>query len=579
MGYFTLVSKAKLAFILALLLPVPVANAAPVSVSSFTCTAVLPENPRTASDYLVTKLPDLPASALSELRTHYAGFIPTSTNSSNPGNLFFWYFPSSNTASADLVIWLNGGPGCSSLFGSFVENGPLEIQNNGTLAANLNSWHRHTNILYIEQPSGAGFSTNLDPTKGPFDEFQVASLFLTFLNGFYFVFPEAKSWSLHLTGESYAGVYIPFICAAITQCPYLVDQKTPILLSGIAINNAVLDFDRQIAPSSAVAAYDYLANRNFFAVDPTGLLQETAAKTASICRSLKTKNESLAMDEYGCNMVGLVGFWFATHMNSLGKGNTCLNPYNVDSPIPCGALDEFHLQEDALLAYLNNPAVRDAIHVDPYLSTMDPSRTWEECHRTTITTQHDSEHGPSPITFLPMLIERGIKVIIYNGDSDLLVNYVAQEQAFGNMTWNGSKGFQNDPTQWTVNSLPAGLKWVERGLSYIRVFGAGHMVVANDPAAGLQVLSELLNINVNEPETKTPAQSNVLYNGNVSAGTSLGGHRKFEIFDEWWTFGRDAVNLRIANISIPQLQNRSIMEQHKCMYKRSSTGATVKVWF
>ncbi|KAJ3235829.1 Cell death protease [Chytriomyces hyalinus] len=525
MGYSALVIKAKLAFILALFLPVLVANAAPVSVSSFTCTAVLPVNPKTASDYLVTKLPDLPASALSELHVHYAGFIPTSTNSSNPGNLFFWYFPSSNTASTDLVIWLNGGPGCSSLFGSFIENGPLEIQNDGTVAANLNSWHRHTNILYIEQPSGAGFSTNLDPTKGPFDEFQVASLFLTFLNGFYFVFPEAKSWSLHLTGESYAGVYIPFICAAIAQCPYLVDQKTPILLSGIAINNAVLDFERQIGPSSAVAAYDYLANRNFFSIDPTGVLQETAAKTASICRTLKTKNESLAMDEYGCNMVGLVGFWFATNLDSLGKGNTCLNPYNVGSPIPCGALDEFHSQEDALLAYLNNAAVRDAIHVDPYLSTMDPSRTWEECHRTTITTQHDSEQGPSPITFLPMLIERGIKVIIYNGDSDMLVNYVAQEQAFGNMTWNGFKGFQHHPTEWAVNSAPAGLKWIERGLSYIRVFGAGHMVVANDPAAGLQVLSELLNINLHEPATRTPVLSNLMYHENVSAGTSLGGRR------------------------------------------------------
>lgn len=55
----------------------------------------------------------------------YAGLMPIS-NAPNASSLYFWFFPTSNEdGQDDLIIWLNGGPGCSSLEGFFQENGPV----------------------------------------------------------------------------------------------------------------------------------------------------------------------------------------------------------------------------------------------------------------------------------------------------------------------------------------------------------------------------------------------------------------------------------------------------------------------
>ncbi|RKO84912.1 peptidase S10, serine carboxypeptidase, partial [Blyttiomyces helicus] len=87
----------------------------------------------------------------------YAGNIPIKEDGAS---LFFWYFDAAPFAPhADkLVVWLNGGPGCSSLYGSFVENGPVAVHDNGSLSSNAFSWHKLANVLYIEQPINTGFS-------------------------------------------------------------------------------------------------------------------------------------------------------------------------------------------------------------------------------------------------------------------------------------------------------------------------------------------------------------------------------------------------------------------------------------
>lgn len=71
-----------------------------------------------------------------------------------PTNMFFWFF-GAREPTTQLTIWINGGPGASSMIGLFNENGPCEVFESGagqfTTAARDFGWDRGSNMLYIDQ--------------------------------------------------------------------------------------------------------------------------------------------------------------------------------------------------------------------------------------------------------------------------------------------------------------------------------------------------------------------------------------------------------------------------------------------
>lgn len=89
-------------------------------------------------------------------------------------NTFFWFFESrKDPANAPLSIWMNGGPGSSSMIGLLTENGPCMI-NNDSNSTYLNpwSWNNEVNMLYIDQPNQVGFSYDI-PSNGTTDELEI----------------------------------------------------------------------------------------------------------------------------------------------------------------------------------------------------------------------------------------------------------------------------------------------------------------------------------------------------------------------------------------------------------------------
>ncbi|KAL9114375.1 MAG: hypothetical protein Q9187_007480, partial [Circinaria calcarea] len=143
----------------------------------------------------------------------YAGTLSIDSNSDNYNRLWFWFFPSENPeASDEITIWLNGGPGCSSLDGLFQENGKFLWQS-GTYAPVLNpySWTNLTNMIYIDQPVSTGFSPGNVTIN---DEQDVAKYFLGFWKNFMSTF-ALNGRKVYITGESYAGQYIPYIASAM----------------------------------------------------------------------------------------------------------------------------------------------------------------------------------------------------------------------------------------------------------------------------------------------------------------------------------------------------------------------------
>jgi carboxypeptidase D len=190
-----------------------------------------------------TQIPDVDF----DIGESYAGLLPVTA--ANNSWLYFWYFPSTTpSAAGDLTIWLNGGPGCSSLIGLLQEHGPF-LWKAGTFKPVKNpwTWRALTNIVYIEQPVGTGFSSG---NATEMSSEMVATSFLSWFKGFVDTF-GLHGKRIFLTGESYAGYYIPHIADAM----FNASDKRHFDLRGTMIYEWVLILEdcRIYADRSAVA--------------------------------------------------------------------------------------------------------------------------------------------------------------------------------------------------------------------------------------------------------------------------------------------------------------------------------------
>ncbi len=163
----------------------------------------------------VTSLPGLKSTLEFQ---HFAGYL--NVNATHNRNLFYWFTKATNS-STDLVLWLNGGPGCSSVSGFFTENGPFVVNNNGNIKLNDYAWNTRANVLWLEAPAGVsrphlsalshdvhlisiqvGFSYSDVKDDYNTDDSQTAADNVAALVAFMQKFPEHSSNNLYLTGES-----------------------------------------------------------------------------------------------------------------------------------------------------------------------------------------------------------------------------------------------------------------------------------------------------------------------------------------------------------------------------------------
>lgn len=171
----------------------------------------------------------------------YAGTLSIDDNVNNTNQLWFWFIPSENPAASDeITIWLNGGPGCSSLDGLLQENGPFLWQS-GTYEPQPNpfSYTNLTNMVWVDQPIGTGFSPAAPGAPANItNEVDVGRDFAGFWKNFMTTF-NMTGRSVYITGESYAGQYIPYIAS------YMLDQNDTEYynVKGIQINDPSIGLD------------------------------------------------------------------------------------------------------------------------------------------------------------------------------------------------------------------------------------------------------------------------------------------------------------------------------------------------
>ena len=157
---------------------------------------------KTAADYFVSSLPGAPEPLLKM----HAGYehislgpqrIHANMHSSHVeitpehhGNLFFWHYQNRHIANKQrTVLWLNGGPGCSSMDGAIMEVGPYRVKPDGTLTYNNGSWAEFANLLFVDQPVGTGFSY-VDTDSYIHELSDASNQMVQFLEKFYTIFPE-----------------------------------------------------------------------------------------------------------------------------------------------------------------------------------------------------------------------------------------------------------------------------------------------------------------------------------------------------------------------------------------------------
>lgn len=171
----------------------------------------------------------------------YSGFI--TVNRTSNSNLFFWYFPAENgNTSAPFILWLQGGPGSSSMYGLLKENGPFiaDVDKTGRpfIRSNPYRWSANHSVLYIDNPVGTGFSftDSFDAYPNMVEE-STEDLY-SFLQQFLKMFPELQKCEFYPFGESYAGKYVPALAHKIhTENKKPRTQQLKINLAGIGIGN------------------------------------------------------------------------------------------------------------------------------------------------------------------------------------------------------------------------------------------------------------------------------------------------------------------------------------------------------
>jgi len=175
-------------------------------------------------DYIST----LPGVSTRFLSNQFSGYL----NISDTKFIHYYFIESESNPSIDpVILWTNGGPGCSGYYGMFAEMGPWKPQSDGTLARNPFSWTRYASFLFIEQPIGVGFSYTSDKTELNYlGDNQCSHDNLAVLHSFYYYYPSYKSNDMYIASESYGGHYIPQLTLQIFNDKELIKRFKGYLL-------------------------------------------------------------------------------------------------------------------------------------------------------------------------------------------------------------------------------------------------------------------------------------------------------------------------------------------------------------
>ena len=393
--------------------------------------------------------------AAATLGPQLAGRLPAGPGRQN----FYWLCPArTGDKAAPLLIWLNGGPGSSSMMGLFLENGPYWIADDGSLHTRNASWNNKFDVLYVDQPAGTGFSVAQEGAYAR-NQDDVAEAFSAFLANFYGAYPETRTKQLWLTGESYAGKYLPAIAARF------VTHGIPV--AGVAVGNG-LTCPREMTLTVPASYY------------AVGILDQ----------SQRDRAYRLALDIAAHIDAGRWSNATAARsvlFDYIDGANGPNSAPNVDSILKYGEYDESHVSH-----FLNKAETKRTLN-------LPADATWRQESKAVHENLYDDIMKPYDKLLVPIL-QAGVPVLLYQGQLDVRDGVAATEAWLANFSsWAGTQRFLAAPRKAWVSPRgtpkPEGVAGYYRscgGLTHLTVNGAGHLVPHDAPTQALDMIERFV---------------------------------------------------------------------------------------
>ncbi|KAM0544662.1 hypothetical protein ACHAPJ_011723 [Fusarium lateritium] len=402
----------------------------------------------------------------------YSGYLSVGEDA----NMWFWFFESRNVPqTAPLVSWFGGGPGNSAQYGMFTQHGPCEILANSTEPSlREHSLNTYTNVLYIDQPIGSGFSYG---DGGKVNSTEDCSPYVwNFFQAWFDTFPEYENRELSVFSESYGGHTGPEIVN------HILDKNQEIQagkLSGNMIDVVALSasnawFDARIQQKSNL---DFALENPYRSLINESLYQDL----------LEEYNTNVVPSIDKCDKTGTVDDCFAAYMSYL---------QGMEQSISISARDRY---SDYILADIRPGGVRPPTKHEEYLQRADVQKAVGAKVNYTnsggaTNILYSGDDAKSFLDEVSRIVQDGVQVLIWAGDADYVCNWIGTKRVADAVDWPQKEIFSRN------NLQPYKVKGVEKGtfksvdnLHFVRVFEAGHNLWWYQPEASLQIITQVLN--------------------------------------------------------------------------------------
>ncbi|KAG0589697.1 hypothetical protein KC19_1G040600 [Ceratodon purpureus] len=422
-------------------------------------------------------LPEQPAVNFSQ----YAGMV---TVNATAGRAYFYFFVESpdHPSSKPLTLWLNGGPGCSSLAYGFAEEfGPYRILPDASgVYLHEYAWNRASNMLFLESPSGVGFSfSNVSSENQIGGDKRTAEDNYMFLLNWFERFPQYKDREFYIAGESYAGHYVPQLAKLIVDRNPEAELK--INLKGMMAGNPVTD-----AYWDNVGNIDYWHSHALISDQTWENMKKECNFSDPDCCSKACDNLYTFAQTYELGQIDPYSIYTANCLITIGANSmrTQKSYLNVrpDNPFTRARRGYDPCTGNYAEAYFNRPEVQRALHAN--VSGIIPYN-WTGCSGEL---QNWTDSAFSVIPEYKALIKAGLKIWVFSGDADSVVPVTSTRYALAAM----KLSIKTPWHAWYHHQQVGGRVIEYEGLTYVTIRGAGHEVPLLQPGRAFHMFKSFL---------------------------------------------------------------------------------------